>query len=443
MSLFSTLNVGASGLSVASTGLGVTGDNIANVNTTGFKQARASFADFMPNDVFGLAGSTQLGTGAATNRVVNLFGQGAISASGNSLDMAISGQGFFVVQQGDQNYFTRAGEFFLDNQGFVVTADGLNLQGHNAADGVLSTAVENLQVSNWQSAASATDAIVIDAQLSAETEVGTDLAGLDFFGTGTGTSTLEDAADAADFSTSVTVYDSLGVGHEVMVLFERSGASDWSWRAVVDATETFDGTGTAYGTADGEAFELAAGTMTFGTDGAMTAFTQTDTAGWTFEGAAAQAMTFDFGLDTAGTATEGQLVMAGNESALSSISQDGFSTGFLSSLQVRDDGTVEGNYSNGETMVLGQVVLASFQAQQGLARAGGNYYTQTAESGEAAIDAAGVGGRGAISGNALESSNVDLEEEFVTMITMQRSYQANAKTITAVDESLQVLINLV
>ncbi len=443
MSLFSTLQVGASGLSVASTGLGVSADNIANVNTTGYKRGRASFADFMPQNVFGMSGSNQVGIGAATNKIVNMFGQGSIDTSGNSLDMAISGEGFFVVESDNAAFYTRNGEFYLDDDGFVVTPDGLNLQGHNATQGTLSSSVEDLLLADWYYLSSATSEITLDAQLSAEEATGTDLAGLDFFGTGTGTDTLTDAGDNADFSTSITVYDSLGVGHEVMVLFERSGSNDWIWRAVVDATEAFDSTSTAYSSTDGDAFEISSGTLTFDTSGALSTFTQTDTSGWTFEGAAAQTIEMDFGLDASGVETDGLVVLSGDESSVSTVNQDGIASGFLDTIDVEDDGTITGSFTNGETLTIGQVVLATFQAQQELRSVGGTYYAESTGSGEAAVDVAGSGSRGTVSGSALERSNVDLEDEFIGMITMQRSYQANAKTVSTADESLQVLMNMV
>lgn len=446
MSLFSTLNVGASGLGVASTGLAVAGDNIANIGTTGYKQSRASFADFLPQNVFGLAEGGQVGTGAATNNVATLFGQGTLEDSDSALDMAISGNGFFVVQDGQDAFYTRNGEFYVDDTGYVVTASGLRLQGHNADDGTLSPAVDDIRLDTSVLSGEATTALVLEAQLSAETDTGTDLAVLDFYGTGTGTNTILEAGDAADFATSTTIYDSLGVGHEVTVLFERTTSTDWTWRAVVDATETFDGTGTAFSATEGDAFEVSTGTLTFDTDGVMTGFTQTDTSAttpWTFEAAAASTITFDFGIDTAGVATDGDVVMAGDESAVSAIGQDGRSTGYLSSLSVADDGTVTGSYTNGEEITLAQVLLATFKAESGLVRAGGTMFKETVDSGEPAVWIAGTGGRGTLSGNALEKSNVSLEDQFVNMISSQRSYQASAKVITTADESLQALMNIV
>jgi flagellar hook protein FlgE len=443
MSLFSTLNVGASGLGMASTGLGIAGDNISNIGTTGYKQTRATFADFLPQDVFGLAGNGRMGTGVATNRVSTLFGQGTIDASDSALDMAISGNGFFVVNSATQSFYTRNGEFYLDTDGFVTTASGLRLQGYPATGGALSPIVGDLQVTTAALPGQATATMTMNAALAADTETGTDLAALDFFGTGAGTNTITEAAEAADFSTSMTVYDSLGVGHDVTVTFERSGTNDWIWRAVTDASETFDAAGAPFSTTEGSAFEIASGTLTFDTDGNLTAVTQADTAGWNFQGAAAQTITMDFGLDTTGATTDGSLRMSGNVSSVSSLLQDGMGAGELSGLEVEDDGTITGTYTNGEELVLGQVALATFRADSGLVRQGGTLFAASVYSGEPALGVAGTGGRGAVAGSALERSNVELEDQFVNMITYQRSYQANAKVITAADQSLQVLMSLV
>lgn len=445
MSLFSTLNTGASGLGAASVGLGVAGDNIANIGTTGYKQTRATFADFLPRDVHGLGGPGQIGSGAATNRVATLFGQGTIETSDSALDMAINGGGFFVLNDGQQSFYTRNGEVYLDDAGYVVGAGGYRLQGYNATDGALSPVVGDLQVDQSILRGEATSEITLELTLSAETEVGTDLAAIDLYGTGTGANTLAEAGDAADFSTSVTVYDSLGVGHEVTVLFERSGTNDWTWRAVADASEVTDSTGTAFSSDEGYGFEIASGTVSFDTDGAVSGFTQTDTSGstaWTFAGASSQDFVFDLGMDATGTETEGAVLMAGSESSVTSVIQDGMANGELTSLSVESDGTIVGSYTNGEELTLGRVALATFNSESGLDRVGGTLFAETPASGEPAIGIAGTGGRGAISGSALEKSNVELEDQFVAMITSQRAYQASAKVITAADESLQTLVQL-
>ncbi len=442
MSLFTTMNVASSGLGASSTSLSVIGDNIANINTTGYKANRTEFSDQLPQNIYGSGGPSQLGTGVGLTRISTLFGQGSITSTDNALDMAIGGDGFFVVSDSVSDFYTRAGEFFLDDEGFVVSAEGLNLQGYNATNGVLGGTLDDLQIDLDAIAPAETSTITMSANLSAEADFATTPVAALVLNTGTG-DTLEDAANQADFATSVTVYDSLGVAHEVTVVFERTGTNDWDWYALVDAGEAeitaLGSTGTA-----GSAYQISGGTMTFDTSGNLTAFTQTDTTGFNFEGASADpAYVFDFGIDTAGNPLDGQVRMNNGESAVTAVTQDGYGTGILLNLSVNTSGIVTGVYSNGEELIMGQVALARFQSNQGLDRVGGNLYRETIDSNSPAIGAPDTGGRGTIAGNALERSNVDLEEQFVEMITSQRSYQANARVVNTANDTLQELVNLV
>jgi flagellar hook protein FlgE len=253
-----------------------------------------------------------------------------------------------------------------------------------------------------------------------------------FWGTGVGGTTITTAASDADFSTSITTYDSRGTAHDISILFEQTGPSTWTWHAVADAGQVVNGAGTPFGPS-GEAFEVASGTATFNTSGALTASTTNLTAGWTYSGAAAPALVFDFT----------NLKMGGSTDSVTNITQDGNGVGELLSLSVDNQGRISGTYSNGEQRVLGQAALATFRAEWALDRAGTNLFSATIEAGDPAIGAAGTGSRGTITGSALEKSNVNLEEQFVNMITAQRSYQANASVISAADQSLQKLVNLV
>lgn len=442
MSLYNTMNVATSGLGASSQNLATIGDNIANINTTGYKGSRTEFSDQLPQNVYAKGGPTQLGTGTGMTRIASIFSQGSINSSENSLDMAISGDGFFVVSDDVSNYYTRAGEFYLDDEGFIINGDGLNLQGYNATNGALGATLEDLQIDLQSMAPAETTTVTMAANLSAEADFATTpVAGL-VLNTGAG-DTLEDAANQADFSTSVTIYDSLGVAHEVTVVYERTGTNDWSWYALADAGDVeiaaLGGTGTS-----GTAYQIADGTLTFDTNGDLTTFTQNNTAGWNFEGATANpTYTFDFGIDAAGVATDGELTQYNGDSAVTSVTQDGYGTGVLSSLSVDTDGLITGAYSNGEELTMGQVALARFQSNQGLDRIGNNLFRETVDSNSPAIGAPDTGGRGEIAGNALEGSNVDLEDQFVDMITSQRSYQANARVIDTANSTLQELVNLV
>jgi flagellar hook protein FlgE len=271
VSLFSTLNTATSGLVVSSSNLGVIGDNIANMNTVGFKGSRSEFADFMPQDVFGIAGPSQIGKGAGMNNLQTIFGQGALETSENPIDLAISGDGFFQVNDGVSDYYSRAGQFYIDKDGFVVNAQGLNLQGYNATNGTLGATLDNLQLDLASIQPAVTTEINVSATLDADADVTGGVAAL---GALDGTNvTLETAADGADFASSVTVYDSLGVAHEVTMLYEYAGSNQWNWYAVVDGNAVTDTTsGLPSAAIEDGAFQIASGTATFDTDGLLTTF---------------------------------------------------------------------------------------------------------------------------------------------------------------------------
>jgi len=444
MSLFSTLNTATSGLVVSSSSLGVIGDNIANMNTVGFKGARSEFADFLPQDVFGLAGPSQLGKGAGLNSLQTLFGQGALENSENPIDLAISGDGFFAVNDGVADYYSRAGQFYIDKDGVIVNGQGLALQGYNATNGTLGATVGDLTLDLDAIQPAATTEITVRATLDAEAAVTGAVAALTLDGTA---DTLETAANAADFATSVTIYDSLGVSHEVTVLYEYAGANQWNWYAVVDGTAVTDTSGGLPGAAatDG-AFQIASGTATFSAAGLLTTFTETQTSAtnaWNFTGAAAQDIAFDFGLDAAGTATDGNVRMLAGASAHSGITQDGYPPGDLISLSVESSGEIVGRYSSGEEITLGQVILVKFASNAELEKVGSTLFRDTGQSGSPVVGDPDSGGRGKIVGNALELSNVDLEGEFISMITSQRTYQANARMVETANSTLQELVQLV
>jgi len=436
MSLFSTLNTGASGLGVQSAAMSVIGDNIANLGTVGYKGSRASFADYMPQHTSTLAGAGTIGSGSGLNTVATLFGQGSLTSTTSATDMAVSGSGFFMVQDGNETFYTRAGEFYLDDEGYLVTASGHNVQGYTATDGTLGTTVDDLMVGLDPATASATGELTMDAVLNSETAVASDIASATF----DGVTDTWDAITEDTFTTSITIYDEMGESHEVTVAFERDGTSDWTWYALVDGAEMDGGV-------EDHPFEIATGTMAFDTDGTLTAYTGTSQIDFGPEswsnGADLGAFDFQFGLDAAGAAIEGSMSMSGATSAVSAMSQDGYPLGDLSSIAVATDGTISGSYTNGEEIILGQVVLATFTSEAGLERLGGNTFRATTNSGDPAVGAPGTGGRGDLFSYALESSNVELEDEFVAMITAQRGYQAAARVISTADETLQELVNLV
>jgi flagellar hook protein FlgE len=439
MSLFSTLSTAASGLGIAGTRLSVIGDNIANINTIGFKSARPQFADLVARDSMGLSGPSQIGTGGAVDTVSIQFGQGAITESENALDVAISGNGFYTVSDtsDDFDYYTRDGQFFVDDSGHIVNAGGYRVQGYNATDGTLTTIVDDLQIDSEALAQRASSKLEMAAILSADTDFSDTPISSGTFTLDGNTDTIDDAAQGADFATSVTIYDSLGTAHDATVLFERESATEWGWYAIVDGGEV--------GETEGMAFRISGGALTFGTDGELDTFTQTDVSAatpWNFTGADDLGIEFDFGVDTTGDENGGSLRAVSGPSAVSSVSQDGYGTGDLIQISVDQAGIIQGTYTNGEDLTLGQLVLADFPSYLGLKRTGHNLFQATTDSGDPAIGAPGSGPRGSLISFALEQSNVDLEDEFVDMIQSQRTYQANARVITTTDGTLQELVQL-
>jgi flagellar hook protein FlgE len=245
---------------------------------------------------------------------------------------------------------------------------------------------------------------------------------------------VTDPANTSNFSTTMTMYDSLGAGHTVDVYFEKTAAGAWNWHAVTDGADVG---GTA-----GTNTEIGTGTMTFDNTGKLTAVTGNTAVAVTFTNAAAQTIDFNFGTPSpAGTGLDGITQFASPEN-VSSQSQDGYSSGDFSGVAVDGQGVVTGLYTNGQQLAVGQLAVAKFRSNDGLGRAGQNLWIETRDSGTAAFGTAGSGGRGAVSAGALEGSNVDLAEEFVGLIQHQRSFSANSKTITTADEMLQELINI-
>ena len=427
MSLFNALNTGITGLGTNGLSMSVIGDNISNLNTVGYKGSTAEFQDLILQQLGG--GRGQLGQGAFTGKVGQVFGQGGLENSSLVSDMAVDGKGFFVVQddEGNRNY-TRAGQFRTDEDGYLVTFSGEKLQGYGTTtDGTLGTTLTDLQIPNDPISGEATTEISMRANLAPTDGPYTSppLAPINFSA----------VTAAASFTSSTTVYDSLGRPQEVTVAFYETSSGNWDFEAYVDA-------GTTGGT-EGEPLVVASGALEFDGNGDLVPASSTSTGNAvTFTGASAQTMVFDLGIDAAGGDT-GLMTQVGLSSTVSEIDPNGIASGNLSYWDIATDGTVTGVYSNGTTQSLGQVVLANFRSESNLTRVGHNLYTATLESGEPVIGAAGSGGRGAVHGYALEMSNVDLENQFVKMIQSQKGYQASARVVSSVDDLLQELMQIV
>jgi flagellar hook protein FlgE len=399
----------------------VIGNNIANVNTVGFKAGRVNFQDILsqtlhgataPQGGLGSINPAQIGLGMTVAGIDVLQTQGNLQSTGKTTDMAIQGDGFFVESDGAGTYYTRDGAFDIALDGSLANpASGMKVQGWqaNAAGGIdITQPITNITIPIGQrTTALQTSKVTIGGNLDAGATVATSV------------------------PTTMTVFDSLGISHSVKVTFVKTGANAWSWTATKDAADTgMSIVQTAYSAGPPVVPAVNNGTLTYTSGGVFSA--QTGTLSFTFpDGATATTPSIDLSQMTQFSGTSQP---AGQT--------DGFTSGTLVTFAVGNAGELSGVYSNGQTQVLGQIALANFLNSAGLLRAGQNNFAATSASGAAAIGTAGTGGRGTVTTGALEMSNVDLATQFTGMITAERGFQANGRVITTSDEMLQELVNL-
>ena len=423
MSITNSLYIGISGLQAHGEAIGVVGDNIANASTVGYKRNRAEFSDVLG----GQLDSQRLGGGVRLSGTQTMWDQGAVTQTGNPLDLAIRGGGMFVVKgnHGGQTaqYYTRDGRMHLDNQGFVVNQQGLRLQGFTIdPTGTRALAPSDLPLGARESppAATTTANMTLNLDANAVTPPAWDPL---------------NPNTTSNYATSATVYDSLGAAHHVEVFFRSQGAGAWEYHAMVDG-------GDLAGGVKGTLTEIGTGTLLFNSAGALQSQTTAGTANFV-NATPGQAIAFTFGDDIAsgGTGLAGTTQFAG-ASAVNGLDIDGRAAGKLTDIVISDDGKIRGVFDNGDKIELAQVALADFASEQGLERAGDGLTVETAASGRPLIDVPGTGARGAVSAGAVEASNVDLSNELVTLIAFQRAFQANAKTVTTADEMMQDINNL-
>lgn len=430
MTVLSSMNSGVSGLKAESDALGVVGDNIANVNTSGFKAQRAVFEDVLGHSILAGTSTGLPGSGVKIGNIQQMFTQGTLSNTGVSTDVALNGDGFFTVKGTvdgvSSNFYTRAGEFVINKDGKLSNSEGLTVQGYKAnGDGTFAASISDVTAPTAALPARATTAMTVTANIDSSAAV----IALPW--------DAQDPSKTSNFSTTMSVYDSLGNAHTMDVYFRKTADNAWDYHAVVPGADLNP---PVVGNA-----EVGGGALTFTTGGALnTAVVGTAiTASFGGGATAGQAITIDFGtpISGGGTGLNGTTQFAG-PSNVSSQKQDGYASGDFSGVSIDGQGVVTGLYTNGEKIAMSQLAIAKFRSNDGLGRAGQNLWISTRDSGTAAMGTAGSGGRGATTGGALEGSNVDLANEFVSMIQHQRSFSANSKTITTADEMLQELINI-
>jgi flagellar hook protein FlgE len=420
-----SLYTGISGLNSYGTAMSVIGNNLANVNTVGFKASRITFADIMSQSLSGGAGEFQIGRGVQINSVVPQFMQGSFESTNSATDLAIGGEGFFLVKDQSGLFYTRAGEFIFNQDGDLVNPSGLALQGWRLRDGNISDIMDNINITSISSAPRVTGDVSLTINLDGgETEP---LAVWD----------AQDPYNTSNYSTTLTIYDTLGESHMLTVFFRKAAATNtWDYYALVDGDDT--GAGTPYE-------QVGNGTLEFTGDGALNleTFTTPISINWNNGATVPQAVNIDFGdsISEGGTGLD-RTTQFGGESYTLYQTQDGYAAGNLLNISVDDRGKISGLFSNGVTMEIYQVALASFESPWELDMVGRNLYSATNDSGQPIIGIPGSSGLGSISSNSLEMSNVDISTEFVNMIRTQQAFQANSRIITTTDQLLQELINL-
>ncbi len=393
-----------SGLNASSAELRVIGNNVSNASTTGFKQSRAEFADIFATSNLGVTANA-IGTGVRVSSVSQQFTQGNIGFTDNNLDLAISGQGFFVMNDNGINNYTRSGAMGVDRNGYVVNNQQQQLTIFQAdSSGNITGATGPLQLDRSDIAPAATSSIDVQANLDASAVAPT---------------AAFSTADASSYnnSTSLTVFDSLGSPHLNTMYFRKAADNEWDVFQFVDGVQV----------------NAAAGDrITFDNTGSIIAGSPTSMTFTPSGGSAAMTVGVDFNSTS----------QYGSPFSVNSLTQDGFATGRLSGVDISDTGIITSRFTNGQSRTLGQVAIATFNNTQGLRQLGDTSWAETFDSGAPLVGAPGNGSAGLIESGALEGSNVDLTAELVGMITAQRNFQANAQVITTADTITQTIINI-
>jgi flagellar hook protein FlgE len=435
-----SLSSAVSGLRNQQTRMDVIGNNVANVNTVAFKAGRVTFKEGFaqmvssgqrPTGNEGGTNPVQVGLGAAIGSVDTMFTQGNLETTGQTTDLAIQGSSFFVVKNGADTFYTRAGNFQVDAAGTLVAgADGYAVEGRQAVNGKLTDTVGPITIPIGQTApANATTKVSFAGNVDAAAAVFTK-------GSGAAVDPLDATqralpANADSFKDlSITTFDSLGTKHELKVVLYKTGTDQWSWK--VDPT----------GLDISAAGVTSSGTnpLSFKTDGtidtSVSGFAAPEIKFTPNSGGAAVDIKIDLG-----TGLNGLSQFAGSANAVMK-DQDGYTNGTMQTFTIDATGTITGSFTNGTTQPLGQIALADFNNPEGLARVGDNMYQITGNSGGAVLGYAGEGIASSVASGALEMSNVDLAQEFTDMIVAQRGFQANGKVITTSDQMLSDLLGI-
>jgi flagellar hook protein FlgE len=435
MALTGALFSGVSGINSNGNAMNIIGDNIANVNTIGFKSSRAIFSDLLSAEI----GGTKIGLGSRLAKSDRAFVQGGVETTNSATDMAIQGHGLFILKDAQGGtFYSRAGEFSVDKDGNLSNPDGLAVQGVKLdSSGNPTSGLTNIVISQLIVAPSETDTINLATNLDATASPPTPAIPADVAGT---EDTPGNWFAASNFSTVVTVYDSLGQGHDLNILFRKTSTpNEWDYRVVANSAEISGGTA-----GDLQQVNAAGGKLVFNSDGTLD--TTISSSGTNTTITAIGPITWADGAQPQ-TIAAANMVFTGTSqfalpSSVSQINQNGSQSGILKGISIGNDGVITGRFTTGGTQPLFRVALGDFANPQGLQHLGNSVFLQSPDSGPVLIGSPGDGSFGTVLSGSLELSTVDLATEFVKMVTTQRGFQASSRTITVTDTLLEEVANL-
>jgi flagellar hook protein FlgE len=432
MAAFDAFSTALSALSADSTAIDIVGNNLANLNTTGYKSQEIQFSDLMSQQLGAASSSDSVGMGVGPAQAITDFTQGTIEQASGPLDAAINGNGFFVVDSAStgQQLYTRDGSFQLSANGSLLTANGDYVQGWTATGGTLnpSGAVGNIVLPlNGVSAATATQNVSLNANLDAASTVG---------------------SSGATFSAPVQVIDSLGEAQTLTFTFTNNGNGSWGYTVTIPNSAMASGgssTGgsSTGGSTGGNTTQIATGTLTFNSNGELTGPAPGSPIALTINGLADGAASMNINWNLYNSSGGGDLTQFAESSGVSATSQDGIAAGTITNITMGNDGVITATYSNGQQANVAQVALASIQNPESMISVGNNNLATTPETAAPAIGAAGSAGLGTVEGGALESSTVDVATQFTELMQYQNSYEAASKVVTTSDNLLQDVLALI
>lgn len=424
MGILSSMYTGVTGMAGQGEALAVYGDNIANANTVGFKTSRAEFQDVVSKSLKGVLGGNQIGRGTKLSAVTPIFSQGSLTQSESATDLAISGDGFFVVNGQEGRSFTRAGAFHFDKDGKLINSDGYKVQGFLADDrGQITSKMSDISI----------DRTVVDARPSEKVDL---FMNLDLRAAPGVKFDPKLPEKTSSFATGVTIHDGAGTPRSITVYFNKLSDGVWEWRGMSKGEEVPGGK-------KGEMVEQASGQLKFDTDGKLLEQT-TKKSAFNFVGTTKkdQKIDFNFGKDKKSGGDGLAVTQFGTKSEAYKTIQDGYTAGSMTGLSFNDDGVLAVAYDNGVNINIGQIALAKFENPEGLFKMGKNLFRESRNSGQATVGAPQGGGRGSVLAKQLESSSTDIANEFINLMTAQRNFQANAKVINVADDMMKEVLNI-